>query len=228
LENADRRILMGAAAILAGAILLSWSGGPATIGRGAIFIAGACLAWGIDNNFTRKISNADPVQIAAAKGIVAGLTNIALAFTAGAFFPSAAVFAESAVIGFFGYGVSLVLFVLALRHLGGARTSAYFSTAPFIGAVFAVALFAEPVTGRLILAAVLMAAGLWLHLAEEHEHEHSHTALGHEHSHVHDEHHQHKHEPNDPAEEPHSHWHRHEPLTHRHPHFPDMHHRHEH
>jgi drug/metabolite transporter (DMT)-like permease len=227
-ENTDRRILIGAGAILAGAILLSWSGGPATIGRGAIFIAGACVAWGIDNNLTRKISNADPVQIAGAKGLVAGLTNIALAFTAGALFPSAAVFAESAVIGFLGYGVSLVLFVLALRHLGSARTGAYFSTAPFIGAVFAVALFAEPVTGRLILAAVLMALGLWLHLTEAHEHEHSHTAQWHEHSHIHDEHHHHKHEPNDPAEEPHSHWHRHEPLTHRHPHFPDMHHRHEH
>jgi hypothetical protein len=132
------------------------------------------------------------------------------------------------LIGFLGYGVSLVLFVLGLRHLGAARTGAYFSTAPFIGAVLALGMFSEPITMSLIGAACLMAVGLYLHLTELHEHEHVHQAIEHEHRHVHDEHHQHPHGFDDPAGEPHTHRHRHLPMVHRHPHYPDLHHRHGH
>ncbi len=227
-ENVDRRILTGAAAILAGAVLLSWSGGPVPVGWGAILIAGACMAWGIDNNLTRKLSGADPMQIAALKGIVAGAANLGLALIAGATLPSAGGIAGASIIGLLGYGVSLVLFVLALRQLGSARTAAYFSTAPFIGAVLATLMFGEPVTPRLVAAAVLMGIGLWLHLAERHEHEHVHDPLEHEHRHSHDAHHQHDHADGDPAGEPHTHWHKHAPLAHSHPHFPDLHHRHGH
>ena len=132
------------------------------------------------------------------------------------------------MVGFLGYGVSLVLFVLALRHLGAARTGAYFALAPFIGAVLAILLLGDPLTLRLLLAGGLMAVGLWLHLAERHEHEHDHEPQEHEHRHVHDEHHRHAHGPDDPAGEPHTHRHRHGPLPHRHPHYPDLHHRHAH
>ena len=227
-ENVDRRLLTGAAAILAGAVLLSWQGGPAGVGLGALAIGGACLAWGVDNNLTRKLSSADPVQIAAIKGIVAGAVNLALAFAHGAHLPSPGAIAGAGVVGFFGYGVSLVLFVLALRHLGTARTAAYFSTAPFLGAALALILFREPVTIPLVGAAVLMGVGVWLHLSEHHEHEHAHTALDHEHRHVHDDHHQHVHGPGDPAGQPHTHWHHHAPMRHKHPHYPDLHHRHGH
>jgi drug/metabolite transporter (DMT)-like permease len=227
-ENVDRRLLIGAAAILLGAVSLSWQGGPGGIGFGTVAIAGACLAWGIDNNLTRKLSTADPVQIALIKGLVAGSVNLGLALLAGATMPSAAAIAGAALIGFFGYGVSLVLFVLGLRYLGTARTGAYFSTAPFIGAVLAIAVFDEPLTLRLVGAGVLMAVGLYLHLSEAHEHDHEHVALDHEHRHVHDAHHQHEHHPNDPIDEPHNHPHRHLPMRHRHPHYPDPHHRHGH
>ncbi|HXS26767.1 MAG TPA: DMT family transporter [Steroidobacteraceae bacterium] len=234
-ENVDRRLLLGAFAILAGAVLLSWIGGPlAGAGHsgaalGALLIAGACIAWGADNNLTRPLAHADPMQIAAIKGLAAGAVNVALAIGAGhAALPSVRTAIAAAIIGFLGYGVSLVLYVLGLRHLGAARTAAYFSTAPFIGAALAVLMLAEPVSWRLVLAGVLMAVGLYLHLRERHEHEHHHPAQEHAHRHVHDEHHQHAHGPDDPAGEPHSHWHRHEPLTHRHPHYPDLHHRHEH
>lgn len=227
-ENADRRILAGAVSILAGAVLLSWSGGPAPIGWGALLIAGACLAWGIDNNLTRKLSSADPTQIAAAKGLVAGATNLLLALVAGAALPALPTVASAALIGLLGYGISLVLFVLALRHLGSARTGAYFSTAPFIGAALAVAMFHEPISVRFLLAGVLMGGGLWLHLVERHEHQHAHDAQAHEHKHFHDEHHQHAHAADDPSGEPHTHWHTHTPLSHSHPHFPDLHHRHGH
>ena len=227
-ENVDRRLLTGAAAILAGALLLSWRGGPAGVGLGALAIAGACLAWGVDNNLTRKLSSADPVQIAAIKGLTAGSVNLALALGHGAHLPPAAMVASAGVVGFFGYGVSLVLFVLALRHLGAARTGAYFSMAPFLGAMLALGLFHEPITIPLAAAALLMGLGAWLHLSERHEHEHVHDALDHEHRHVHDEHHQHAHASGEPAEESHTHRHHHAPLRHKHPHYPDLHHRHEH
>jgi drug/metabolite transporter (DMT)-like permease len=227
-ENVDRRILIGALSILAGAVVLSWQGGPSGLGWGAFLIAGACLAWGIDNNLTRKLSAADPVQITITKGLVAGGANLALALAAGARLPAPPALAGAAVLGFFAYGVSLVLFVFALRDLGSARTGAYFSTAPFIGATLAVILLSEPVGPRLVAAAFLMGAGLYLHFVERHEHEHQHEALEHDHSHVHDSHHQHAHAPDDPPGEPHTHRHRHARLAHSHPHFPDLHHRHGH
>ncbi len=227
-ENVDRRLLLGAAAILGGALLLSWQGGAGGLGLGALAIAGACLAWGIDNNLTRKLSAADPVQIALVKGLVAGVVNLTLAGALGAHLPPPSVVLEAGVVGFLGYGVSLVLFVLALRHLGTARTSAYFSTAPFIGAVLAILMLGEPLTVCLVLAGALMALGLYLHLAETHEHMHTHEPLDHEHSHVHDAHHQHAHEPGDPVTEPHTHWHHHASLRHKHAHYPDLHHCHGH
>jgi drug/metabolite transporter (DMT)-like permease len=227
-ENVDRRLLIGAAAILAGALLLSWQGTAAGFGVGSLAIAGACLAWGIDNNLTRKLSSADPLQISLIKGLVAGTVNLALALATGAHLPGPHVLFYAGLIGFFGYGVSLVLFVLGLRFLGAARTGAYFSTAPFAGALLAIFMFGESVTLRLAAAGLLMAIGLYFHLAEAHEHEHRHEAMEHEHRHVHDAHHKHEHRPDDPPGEPHSHRHRHEPLAHSHAHYPDLHHRHGH
>jgi drug/metabolite transporter (DMT)-like permease len=224
-ESVDRRLLLGAAAILAGAVVLSWQG-EARLDIGSLLIAGACLSWGIDNNLTRKLSSANPVQIAMIKGLAAGSTNLLLAFVLGANLPALGFVASGAVVGFLGIGVSLVMFMLGLRHLGTARTGAYFSLAPFIGALLSLAIFRDGLTIQLVIAGSLMALGLYLHLAERHEHEHQHETLEHEHSHVHDEHHQHHH--SGPVIEPHSHWHRHETMTHKHPHYPDLHHRHGH
>ncbi len=225
-ENVDRRLLIGAFAILSGAAVLAWNGTRFSFDSGGLLIVGACLAWGIDNNFTRKLSSADPVQIAMIKGIAAGGANLVLAFSFGAEVPPVGTIAAAGVVGFFGIGVSLVMFMLGLRHLGAARTGAYFSLAPFIGAVLAIVLLRESVTAQLVLAGALMAIGLWLHLAERHEHEHIHGELEHDHRHVHDAHHNHAHE--DEVKEPHSHWHRHTPMRHKHPHYPDLHHRHRH
>jgi EamA-like transporter family len=174
----------------------------------------------------RKLSSADPVLIAMTKCLVAGTVNVALAILRGAALPSIEVSGGAAVVGFLGVGVSLVLFVLALRHLGTARTGAYFSLAPFVGALVAIVLLHDPLSFKLVLSGALMGFGLWMHLAERHEHEHEHDAFEHEHSHTHDEHHQHKRD--GPVTEPHSHWHRHEPMIHSHPHYPDLHHRHGH
>lgn len=236
-ENFDRRIALGVALITAGAVLLSWRGAPAadattgaTLGAtlGALAIAGACLAWALDNNLTRKIAGADPVQIAGLKGLVAGATNLGLAGALGAQFPSAGAAVTAALIGFGGYGVSLVLFVLALRHIGTARTSAYFGIAPFAGAGIALLLLGEAVGAGFWPAAALMAAGLWLHLSERHAHFHRHEPQTHAHRHVHDSHHQHTHDFDWDGREPHTHPHTHAPVAHTHAHFPDLHHRHRH
>jgi drug/metabolite transporter (DMT)-like permease len=146
-ENVDRRLLLGAFAILAGAMLLSWNGGGLGGAQlGAVLIGGACLAWGIDNNLTRKISGSDPMQIAAIKGLVAGAAYLAIGLALGGRLPAMATVAAAGLVGLVGYGVSLMCFILALRHLGAARTGAYFSTAPFVGAALGVALLAEPVS----------------------------------------------------------------------------------
>jgi drug/metabolite transporter (DMT)-like permease len=228
-ENVDRRIAAGMASIVAGGVLLSWQGRPEVgLPWGALAIAGACACWGIDNNLTQKVSAGDPLQVAAIKGAVAGSVNLVLALMLGAQLPPAGVLLLAALIGFLGYGVSLVLFVLALRHIGTARTGAYFSLAPFVGAAISLVWLREPVGPLFVVAAALMGLGIWLHLSERHEHEHFHPAMVHEHRHVHDTHHQHDHPPGVDPREPHSHPHAHAPLTHRHPHFPDIHHRHGH
>jgi drug/metabolite transporter (DMT)-like permease len=228
-ENFDRRIALGMALIVAGAAVLSW---PAEAGFAAalpaLAIIAACVAWGIDNNLTRKVALADARYVAMVKGLIAGITNIALALFLGARLPEPSIVGAAALLGFLGYGISLVLFVHALRHLGTARTGAYFSTAPFAGAVMALALFHEPVTPGLVLAAVLMAFGVWLHLSERHEHLHRHPPVEHTHEHEHDAHHRHAHEEPVTPDLRHTHPHRHERLTHSHPHYPDSHHRHDH
>lgn len=225
-ENVDVRIGLGAVAILAGALLLSWQGSASGLSWGALAVAGACLTWGIDNNLTRKLSSTDPIQIAMVKGSVAGIVNVVLAFGLGAVLPPAGAILAAALVGFLGYGVSLVLFVLALRHLGAARTGAYFSLAPFVGALVAIIGFGEPVTVPFATAAVLMGVGLYLHLTERHVHLHVHQPMEHAHAHLHDEHHQHAHGASDRQGEPHTHFHTR--LIHSHPHYPDTHHRHRH
>jgi drug/metabolite transporter (DMT)-like permease len=229
MESFDRRVLAGMALLVAGAVVLSWTGQPALSGLwGPFAIAGACIAWGIDNNLTRKVSLADPLQIVELKGLIAGPVNLGLALLSGHTLPAVTPLILSGIVGFLGYGLSLALFVHALRQLGAARTGAYFSTAPFLGTIGAVVLLGEPVTPQLVVAGALMATGVWLHLTEDHQHEHSHEFMEHAHAHVHDEHHQHAHLPGDPVGEPHTHMHRHEPLRHSHPHTPDLHHTHRH
>ena len=201
---------------------------PVAISLQPLAIVGACLGWSIDNNLTRKVSLADPLQIVELKGLVAGPVNLVIGLIGGTATPPVPSIALAGLVGFFGIGVSLALFVVALRHLGAARTGAYFSTAPFIGGIGAVMALGEPLSAQLLVAGVLMAIGVWLHMTEHHEHEHVHEALEHAHRHVHDEHHRHDHGPDDPPGEPHVHLHRHAPLRHKHAHTPDMHHTHVH
>lgn len=169
-EPFNRRIGMGMASIFVGAVLLALqtpSGHAGTLG--ALAVAGACLSWAIDNNCTSKIADVDALTLASIKGVVAGAANTTLALVTGGAFPTLGVVGASALVGFFGYGLSLVFFVLALREIGAARTGAYFSTAPFIGAIVGLVALREPVTAALIGAGLLMAFGVYLHLTESHD-----------------------------------------------------------
>lgn len=230
-ENVDRRILLGMAAIIAGAVILSVPQGAAL---GSVWpslaVLGACLGWGIDNNLTRKVALNDATWLAAIKGGVAGPVNLALAFFVGARLPGPGSVAAAMTVGFFAYGVSLVLFIVGLRHLGTARAGAYFSIAPFFGALLAV-LLGEPLTTPLLAAGALMGLGVWLHLTERHSHEHTHEVISHDHWHVHDVHDTHHDHAHTEAVAPgtrHRHEHTHAAVTHTHEHFPDSHHRHGH
>ena len=228
-ENYDARIFLGMLAITAGAAVLSIQGSAQFLpALGSLLILAACFSWGVDNNLTRKVANADAAQIASYKGLVAGLVNTTLALCLAATLPSWQQIGLALLIGLFGYGISLVLYVLALRHIGAARTGAYFAIAPFAGAIASLLFFHEAFSLQLLGAGALMALGLYLHLTEHHAHFHVHDELVHEHEHIHDEHHQHEHGPDDPPGEPHVHTHRHETLAHDHAHFPDLHHNHEH
>jgi len=228
-ENVDRRIFIGMLAIIAGGVLLSADAAPRTEGLGgALLIAAACLAWAIDNNLTRRVSGGDAATLACLKGLAAGTVNFALALAFGSELPSLTGWIAAGLLGFTGYGISLVLFIVALRYLGTARTSAYFSVAPFFGAALSLTMLGERPGTAFWLAAGLMALGVWLHLSEHHEHEHVHEELEHAHEHAHDAHHQHVHESSWDGREPHAHPHRHARLSHAHPHYPDLHHRHSH
>jgi drug/metabolite transporter (DMT)-like permease len=229
-ENADRRVVLGMLAIVCGGVVLSWPSGQADTVHwmGPTAIALACLCWAVDNNLTRKVSASDALFIAGTKGLMAGGANTAMALAIGLTLPSATTLSVTLCVGLVGYGLSLVLFVLALRGLGAARTGAYFSTAPFVGAAVAVLFWGETTSPLFWLASALMGWGVWLHLSERHDHEHAHEPLAHTHLHRHDEHHQHAHDFAWDGEEAHSHGHAHQAMTHKHPHFPDIHHRHGH
>lgn len=229
-ENADRRIVLGMAAIVAGGVVLSWpSDASGSVGWTAPILIGiASLCWAIDNNLTRKVSASDAIFIAASKGMVAGIVNTLLALSLGEALPSARVGLGAMSVGLMGYGLSLVLFVLALRGLGTARTGAYFSIAPFIGAAVAVFVFGESTGLAFWFASALMGLGVWLHLSETHEHEHLHVTTTHDHTHVHDAHHLHEHDFSWNGSGSHQHSHTHPNVRHTHPHFPDIHHRHDH
>ena len=228
-EHFDRRIFIGMTLIVAAGVLLSWDQ-QVSVGTswGVAAIIGACLCWGIDNNLTRKIAAGDAVQIACIKGLAAGAVNLAAARLMGLPLPDLSTAAIAGAIGFCGYGLSLVMFVLALRHLGTARTGAYFSAAPFVGAIVSLWLPGESPGLHFWIALSLMALGIWLHLTEKHGHEHHHEAMEHTHPHTHDLHHRHTHDFAWEDDKEHTHMHQHTALHHRHRHYPDIHHRHTH
>lgn len=238
-EHLGRRGLLSAGLTIAGAVVLSEGSLRGANGVGSALIALASLAWGIDNNLSQRLSLRDPIQIATFKAAAASLPMLTLAMVLGHGFPSVPVSLELLAIGALGYGISIWLDLLALRDLGAAREAVLFSAAPFVGALFSLAILREPFSATLLVAAALMAAGVMLLLREQHSHWHRHDNLRHAHRHWHDPrggdpHHAHHHAQADlidtPVDRPfwHAHEHQHEQLEHAHGHVSDAHHRHSH
>jgi drug/metabolite transporter (DMT)-like permease len=229
-EHMGRYAWFALACVFGGSFLLAVVEGtpeqPRSDVLGAMALAGACLAWAIDNNLTQKLSLKDPFVIARAKTLGAGVGMLAIALLTGRHLPETRTVIMALILGSLSYGASIVLDAYALRHLGAVREAAYFATAPFVGAIAALPILGEGLSWPQVAAGLSMALGVVALLRERHGHLHAHEALTHEHLHFHDEHHRHVHA--GPHGEPHSHVHTHEPLTHDHPHVPDLHHRHRH
>ncbi len=227
-EAVSRKVWLSVASILAACILLTWDpNGQWGFSLGALGVVLACFLWGADNNFTRNISSKDPVLIVTIKGAVAGLFSLSCAVILGNALPSVFTAFGAMLIGFICYGISIVLFIYAMRNMGASRTSAFFGTAPFIGSFISIFIFNEAPGLLFYVSASLMVAGVYLLTSESHEHSHTHDCLTHEHRHNHhDEHHIHEHSPQKELE--HSHFHMHAKTKHSHPHMPDLHHWHTH
>jgi drug/metabolite transporter (DMT)-like permease len=238
-EHLGRSGWAAAALTLTGVLVLTAGPLGANQWQGVLWIALACLCWGIDNNISQRLSLRNPLQISALKALGAALPMLAVAHLQGHAIPYTRMSAALLGIGSLGYGVSIWLDMVALAALGAAREAVVFSTAPFIGALVAVGVLRSPLTPSLVVAAAAMGAGSWLLQRSSHSYLHRHAVLEHEHRHRHDpaggdDHHRHLHQPTDlrgiDPTHPfwHSHPHRHDPLAHAHPHLSDVHHRHGH
>ncbi|WP_297421465.1 DMT family transporter [Clostridium sp.] len=230
-ENVGKQILGAIVLITLASIVLSWDfTNQWGFSIGALGIIMACLCWGIDNNFTRNISSKNPFLIVTIKGIVSGLFSLILSIVLKNQIPDLKVIIAAMIIGFFCYGLSIVLFVFAMRDLGSARTSALFATAPFIGSILSIILLGDIPSKVFFVSLPIMIIGAVLLLKEEHAHKHIHESMEHDHRHNHNDGH-HDHEHNDKQEIVkgyHSHLHTHNSIEHTHPHLPDIHHRHAH
>ncbi len=230
-EAVGRRVWGAIGLITVASIVLSWEpGGRLGVSLGALGILAACVLWGVDNNLTRNISARNPLTIVAAKGLGAGLFSLLLALLVGQPLPRPGAALVAMTLGSVSYGLSIMFFILALRDLGAARTSAFFSSAPFVGALLSFAILGESVRTQFLAALPLMLVGTVLLVTEQHAHRHRHGFQAHEHRHHHDDaHHDHAHTPGEvPPNGWHSHPHEHAPQVHEHPHAPDLHHRHQH
>ncbi len=223
-EHLGRHVITGTALVVAGSIALTWSGDP-NLRWGALVIAAACLCWAIDNSATAAIDQITPSHITLAKGVIAGGTNLIIGLITTSI-PDITPVLWALLIGAIGYGASITLWVAGARDLGAARGQLVFATAPFVGAVVAWSVFAEPITARELVAFAIAAGGVAFVLGSHHDHDHTHDPLSHSHDHQHDEHHDHRHEP--VVSGRHTHHHEHHQITHLHPHVPDLHHRHGH
>jgi len=226
-EFLDRRTALAAGLVFLGGILLTAHEGVAGM-RAGMFVALACVCWGIDNNLTAIIDGFTPPQTTCIKGIFAGTVNLALGLAFGERIPALGTAGFALLVGGVCYGASIILYISGAQQLGASRSQLIFATSGFFGVFLAWSFLGERIYLAQLGAGILMVSGLAMMLTARHEHEHTHERLSHTHSHRHDDgHHSHVH-PGVPASVRHTHPHDHEPVTHSHPHAPDLHHRHEH
>ncbi len=228
-ESISRRAWGAIFCITVAGILLSTDfSGKWGLSIGALGVLIACIFWGMDNNFTRNISAKDPLMIVTMKGFGAGLVSLGLGFLLGNPLPPPSAIIGAMLLGCLSYGLSIVLFIHAMRSLGAGRTSALFGTAPIAGIILSIILFQETPHWTFIVALPVMIIGGVSLATEEHHHEHRHREIIHDHRHTHDDGHHDEHLKENHPCVPHSHTHVHSGLQHTHHHLPDIHHRHGH
>lgn len=224
-ENLGRWTWIANAGVVVSGMLLSYDAGWSGW-FGLLCVAGASVAWGLDNNFTALIDGISPEDSTFWKGLIAGSFNLAIGL---AFFPWEfgwdwfwAVF-----LGMASYGLSVSLYIRSAQGIGATRAQMIFAASPFFGVLLSVLWLNEALTILQAAAAVILTGSIILLFRDQHAHIHEHIQVSHEHEHRHDDgHHSHTHPL--PTRGTHSHVHTHEPMVHRHPHWPDLHHRHSH
>lgn len=168
---------------------------------GSLFVIGACLCWGLENNCTRAISDRNVYEIVTLKGMCSGLGSLIVGLAIGETIPAFAYVAAALLLGFVAYGLSIFVYIKAQSGLGAAKTSAYYAVAPFIGAGLSLAILHESVDALFVVALLVMLAGTVLVSADAmfviHRHTHTHLvtettdgktrerAVSHAHYHVH-------------------------------------------
>ncbi|MEN9225408.1 MAG: DMT family transporter [Thermostichus sp. HHBFW_bins_43] len=218
---------LAAGILFLASLLLSWGEGAAGL-RAGLWVALACLCWGMDNNLTALIDGIRPTQITFWKGSIAGVVNLSIGLVLQPWQASSVTAIAALGIGILSYGVSLVLYIIAAQSLGATRSQLLFSTAPYFGIGLATLLLKEGISFQQLISMGLVTISLGLLFQDCHHHEHDHSAIEHDHWHHHDDgHHEHDHI-DLPASKYHRHRHQHRALTHSHLHIPDLHHRHGH
>ena len=186
-EQLSKRLAAAIMLVTVASITLSFEGaGSFRFNSGSLLVLGAACCWGLENNCTRMLSNKSSVQITTVKGIFSGLGSLAVALAAGEPFPDAVSVLAVLVLGFVAYGLSISFYIKAQKDLGAAKTSAYYSVAPFLGVIFGVMLLGERPGIQFYIGLAIMVAATVLMVRDtitlQHTHEHTHTHI-HEHTH---------------------------------------------
>jgi drug/metabolite transporter (DMT)-like permease len=227
-ESVGRRMWIAIILITFSSILLSVEDfSNLSFSVGSLFVVGACICWGIENNCTRMLSIKDPLQVVVIKGFGSGMGSLLIAFSMKIYQISVLYLLVTLLLGFVAYGLSIYFYISAQRVLGAARTSAYYAAAPFIGVLLSWGILHERLTSPFFAALLVMLLGTYFAVTEKHRHEHLHEEITHEHKHHHEDgHHNHLHDT--VISGSHSHVHTHETISHVHRHTPDVHHGHSH
>ncbi len=199
-EQLSRRLSLAIGLVTLASAILSFEGaGAFRFDTGSALVLGAACCWGLENNCTRMLSSKSSVQITTIKGIFSGLGSLVVALVMGEAIPGLVLIGAVLVLGFVAYGLSINFYIQAQASLGAAKTSAYYSIAPFLGVFFGMVLLGERPGMQFYFGLAVMIAATVLMVKDtiglQHTHEHTHTHT-HEHSHggeVHTHEHTHVH-----------------------------------